>query len=387
MKIPGEKKKKILESAIKTFSEKSFSGSTVAEIAKGAGIGASGLYTYFKTKEKILFTIIENFLDLSCSQLEEHLEGIHSAENKLRKAIWFHCNSYSKSKKEIKIILEARSYPEFYKSSAYISLKNYAKIMTDIIEQGMSEGVFCKIFSPATLRDVILGTVDHIAINWIIKDSINSLNQAEDIYEMVMNAVASNNIKKKSLNKKEIKKKKIIDAATSIFAEKGLGGTSMLEVAKRAGVGEGTVYDYYKNKENLLVNIPVKKFGDLYGNISEKKPERRIKVIISEIFKFYNNEKNYSTILVFMLRTNKKFHKSQSNKILDDIFEIIKDLIKKGQKDKIFRENINFNLCRDFIFGTIDHILIPWIIFNRNYDLIKMGEEFSVLFINAIKRQ
>lgn len=161
----------------------------------------------------------------------------------------------------------------------------------------------------------------------------------------------------------------------------------MLEIAKKAGVGEGTVYEYYKNKENLFIDIPVKKLGDLYSNISENNPERQIKVIISKIFKFYNNEKNYSTILVFMLRTNKNFYKSKSNKILDNIFEKIKCLIIKGQKDSIFSENINFNLCRNFLFGTIDHILIPWIIFNRDYDLIKMGEEFSILFINAIKKQ
>ncbi|MDY6789910.1 MAG: TetR/AcrR family transcriptional regulator [Thermodesulfobacteriota bacterium] len=203
---------------------------------------------------------------------------------------------------------------------------------------------------------------------------------------MVMNSVKPDNIQKKPLSKKEVRKKEIIIAATAIFAIKGFSGTSMLEIAKKAGVGEGTVYEYYKNKENLLIDIPVKKLGDLYSNISENNPERKIKVIISKIFKFYNNEKNYSTILVFMLRTNKNFYKSKGNKILDNIFEKIKYLIIKGQKDNIFSENINFNLCRNFLFGTIDHILIPRIIFNRNYDLIKMGEEFSVLFINAIKK-
>ncbi|MDM8526553.1 TetR/AcrR family transcriptional regulator, partial [Desulfococcaceae bacterium HSG8] len=310
MKESEKKKSSILESAIKVFAEKGFADATVSEIAKGAGLGASGIYIYFKGKENILFTIIENFLIESSSDLKDHLEGIRGAENKLRKAIWFHCKAYSVNKKKIKIILESRSYPRFYNSDAYIALKKYAGIITDIIREGISEGTFCGASSPMILRDMLLGTVDHIAINWSVRDTPNSLEQAEMIYDMFMNSVRPLSKEKNFLSKKDEKRKRIINSATSLFAEKGFNDASMLEIAKKADVAEGTVYEYFSNKENLLVSIPVEKLGQLYNNISENAYERKIREIILKIFQFYNNEKNYSTILVLMLRTNKKFHKS-----------------------------------------------------------------------------
>ncbi|MGB9499397.1 MAG: TetR/AcrR family transcriptional regulator [Dissulfuribacterales bacterium] len=379
------KKNIILESATKIFSEKGFADATISEIAKGAGLTSSGIYSYYKNKEDLLFTIIENFLTKSISGLKEHLQGIQGAENKLRKAIWFHCKSYSGNKNEIKIVLESRSYPRFYKSTAYPALKQYAGIFTDIISKGILDGTFSSVSSAMILRDMILGTVDHIAINWTMKDAPNSLDQAEKIYNLVIQAVQAVPKEKNHLSKKAEKSKKIINSATTLFAEKGFNDTSMLEIAQKSDVAEGTVYEYFRNKENLLISIPYEKLTSLYDNVSGNSLEKKIKKIIFNIFEFYYAEKDYSTILVLMLRTNKQFHRSQSNEIIDNLFSLIENDIKKGQAENIFKDDLDINLCRDLLFGTLDHIMIPWIIFNRHYDLREVGSEVSDLFINAIR--
>ena len=152
------KKQDILDSALRVFFRKGFAKATMAEIAKGAGLTGSGIYNYFQGKEALLFTIIENFLVKSRTELRSHLQGISGADNKLRKAIWYHCTAYSSSKKEIKIVLEARSYPRFYQSSAYVALKRYARIITKIIEEGIAEGEFAGISSPMILRAISAST-------------------------------------------------------------------------------------------------------------------------------------------------------------------------------------------------------------------------------------
>jgi len=86
-----------------------------------------------------------------------------------------------------------------------------------------------------------------------------------------------------------------------------------------------------------------------------------------------------------MLRPNKKFYYSESNKILDQIFDLIQKIIVKGQATGKFKKNLDPEAYRSLLFGSIDHIIIPWIIFDRKYDLIKVGNEVSKLFINAIK--
>lgn len=385
MKSEQKKKKVILESATRVISEKGFVNASISEIAQGAGLAASSIYRYYKSKEELILALMEDFLIESSTALHDHLEGIRGAENKLRKAIWFHCRLYSSNKKTIKILLEVRSYPRFYKDTGYDALKEYAGMFTQIIKEGISDGTFSGLSSPGILRDIILGTVDHIAIHWTIRNLPSSREQAEIIFNLVMDSVRQENRNKKLLTKKDKKKAKIINAATELFAEKGFKNISMLEIAKKVGVAEGTVYEYFRNKENLLISIPSKKLSELYDNVSGDSPERRIKNIIAIIFQFYANEKSYATILVLMLRINTKFYKSEGSRIIENIFGIMEEVIIKGQKQQIFKSDLNMEICRNLFFGTLDHILIPWIMFNRHYDLPKIGKEVANIFVNAIR--
>lgn len=380
------KRLNILVSATQIFADKGFEQATILEIAKGAQIAASGIYTCFNSKEEILFTIIENFLTTSTYGLREHLEGIQGAINKLRKTVWFHCKSYSSSRKEIKIILESRSYPLFYNSLAYEKLKQYSSIFTNIIEEGIADGVLYNISSPRILRDMILGTVDHVAINWTMKNGPSPLEITEHFFDLITNAITRKEENFIQVEKKELKRRQIINVASQMFAKSGYKDTNIAEIARTAGVSEGTIYEYYQNKENLLINIPEDKLCKLLAQLRNT-PENELRKIIHALFNFHNEDRNYSTILVLMLRPNKNFYYSESNKILDEIFEVIQKNIHIGQKDGSFKKDLDPSVYRALLFGSIDHIIIPWIIFNRNYDLIQMGNEVSRLFINAIKSE
>src|SRR6056297_2859438 len=225
MKKSEYRRQVILDSATRVISGKGYPDATVSEIAKGAGMAPSGIYTYFKSKEELLFAIIENFMTACRDGLKDHLAGIQGAENKLRKAVWFHCKVYSGNKNEIKIVLESRSYPRFYTSSAYEALRQYAALITGIIQEGMNDGTFRELSSPMILRDMILGTVDHIAINWTMKDAVNPLEQADQIADLMLSAVERSPHPRPAVKKKERKQKHIINAAISLFAENGFNDT------------------------------------------------------------------------------------------------------------------------------------------------------------------
>ncbi|MBU3917270.1 TetR/AcrR family transcriptional regulator, partial [bacterium] len=383
--IDPEKRKKILTSATRVFSEKGFVDATIFDIGNGADIVASGVYKHFSGKEEILFTIIESFLTESFEKLSDHLEGIRGAENKLRKAIWFHCKEYSKNKQLIKIVLESRSYLRFYQSTAHEAMRRYAALYTDMIREGMDQGEILGLSSPELLRDMILGTVDHIAINWTMKDAPNTLDQADKIFEMVMDAVRPVSDPGRPLSKKDAKRARIIEVASDLFAEKGFNDTSMMEIAKVAEVAEGTVYEYFGNKEQLLITIPNVKLGELHNHISGVDVEKRLRIIIADIFHFYQKEKQFTKILVLMLRANRRFHFSESNQIIDSLFGVLSDLIRCGQKARLFKDDLDLSICQHLLFGTVDHVIIPWIMFERDYDFKSIGTAVADLFINAIK--
>ena len=184
---------------------------------------------------------------------------------------------------------------------------------------------------------------------------------------------------------KEAKKMDILHAAMHVFAKKGVVKTKMIDIATIAGVGKGTIYEYFRSKEDLMVGIPHEKLNRLYESVSGNSVEAKMRNLISRLFNFYADEKDYATVLVLMLRTNKKFHHSKSNKIIDRLFKIIEAVIRKGQEQNIFVKDLDLGICRNFLFGTLDHVMIPWIIFGRSYDLRLLGSEVSDLFIKAIR--
>lgn len=374
-------------SAVQAFSEKGFSNTTISDIANGADVVASGIYKHFAGKEEILFTIIENFLSESYVKLSDHLEGMVGAENKLRKAIWFHCKIYGSNKAVIKIVLESRSYFRFYQSSAYEAMKRYAATFSSIIKEGLQQKEFSNLPSPGLLRDMILGTVDHIAIDWTIKDAPNALDQAARIFDLVMDAVRPLSDPIKPISKKDHKRNRIIDAATTLFTEKGFSDTSMLEISQAASVAEGTVYEHFGNKEQLLISIPNEKLSELYSDIANDAVERKLRVVIADIFSFYQKEKQFTKILVLMLRTNRQFHFSESNQIIDRLFDVISRLIRQGQKESLFKKDLDIAICKHLLFGTVDHVIIPWIMFERDYNFQEIGGWVANLFIHAISNR
>ncbi len=380
------KRTSILNSANKVFSEKGFFQTTISEIAKGAGIADSAVYRYFKGKEEILFAIPEEQMNLYLSNLDDQTEGIKGAENKLRKLIWYHCKFFTTHRAYTHVLLlECRSNTRFYGSKAYELIRKYSQIIIRIIEEGIQEGRISDSVSPRLLRDMIMGTIDHAALDWIFKNAPSPLEQAENISELILNSARSNIGHGNELDSKAKKRKRIIEAATRIFAEKGYEGATISEIAKEAEVADGTIYDYYESKENLIVNIPEENLKELFHYIDETSPEKKLERMILFCFRFLNNNRHFTSILVLMLRSNRKFYKSESDKILGKIRDRIGDIIVEGIKQSVFLRDIDIPTFHHLMFGTIDHIIIPWVIFKRKYSLLEVGEEASKLFVDAIR--
>jgi TetR/AcrR family fatty acid metabolism transcriptional regulator len=380
------KRTSIVESATRVFSEKGFFESTISDIAKGSRMADSGVYKYFKGKEEILFTIPEEAMKIYLSNLDDQIEGIKGAENKLRKLIWYHCKYFTTNREYTHVLLlECRSNTRFYNSNAYKLIQDYSKIIIDIIGEGMREGIICELVSPGLLRDMIMGTIDHAALNWIFKNTPSPLDQAENISELILNSFRSNKSLGNKLDSKARKRKRIIEASTKIFAEKGYDGATISEIAKEAEVADGTIYEYYQSKENLIVSIPEENLVKLLSYIDETSPEKKLERMILFCFRFFNNNRYFTSILVLMLRPNRKFYKSESDKILGKICDKITEIIVKGREQGVFSKDFDILTFHDLVFGTIDHIIIPWVIFKRKYNLFQVGEKASRLFINAIR--
>jgi len=160
---------KIVEALRSLLMEKEFNAITWSDIAQTAGVNEGLIYKYFKDKRNLLHKVLEEYFKEYLAKLENDLKGIDGALNKLRKLIWSVINASNEDRVFAKIIfLEVRNFPGYFESQSYRLVQDYAQMIKELIEEGVRTGEIRKDISPWHLRQVILGSIEHLCLPGVI---------------------------------------------------------------------------------------------------------------------------------------------------------------------------------------------------------------------------
>ena len=190
---------KIAKSFITLLEKKEFTAITTAEIARKAGVTEALIYKYFKDKRDLLHRVLHEYLDQYLLQGERDLEGVEGALNKLRTLIGSHLDVYSTHRVFAKILLlEVRSHADYYKSETYGLVKRYSGAVLEIIEEGIRSGEIRDDISPVLIRQVILGSIEHVCLNGVIFDrELAPGALMEDLCRAIFTGIESSGAKRK----------------------------------------------------------------------------------------------------------------------------------------------------------------------------------------------
>jgi TetR/AcrR family fatty acid metabolism transcriptional regulator len=339
MKI-DDKRAKILAAAEEIMSKKGLAESTISEIAREARVVDSIIYQFFKGKEDLLFSVPGERMKEVLALLDEQLQGIRDDESRLSKMIWFHLRYNDTHPGYARILLlECRSSKDFYTTPAYQLIRKYAGILLNILRQGVENGQFRPDLDIRLMRDVVLGTLDLETISCLASGEIErSATDLDDIMSLVHAIITPR--KESELNKAA----RILIASERIFAEKGFARAKISDIAKLAQVAEGTVYEYFENKEDLLLSIPIKRFEQYLDALPEvfqiKNPLRKLKAFDS-------------------LRTYSR---------------VIEEIIEEGKSEGSFRSDVNARVFRNMFLGIFSHLALRWVVLGKSSDIDKMQE-------------
>lgn len=167
---PG--KIKIMEALKSLLREKEFAAITWADIAGRAEVNEGLIYKYFKDTRNLLIQVLEEYMRGYVDRMAVDLKGIEGAPNKLRRFIWSSIHFYSSDRVFSRILLiEIRSFPDYFHSEAYRLVQAYSGILTEeIIEEGIKQGEIRDDVSAGHIRDIVLGSVEHLVLPGIIFD-------------------------------------------------------------------------------------------------------------------------------------------------------------------------------------------------------------------------
>lgn len=394
----SEKKKTILKSAEMLFSTHGFNRTTVADISQESGIHEASIYSYFGTKRNILFAIYANYLQNAIESLNEHFQGMKEPGPKLRKSIWHYLADMNNNQYYARtLIMAQRENPDFYSSEQVRYIKEYSSLVLGVIITGQKEGFFLKDLSPRLIRNMAMGTGVFTVFDSLIHNRPYDPNEMSDIiYQLVINAtcvdspVAENSGKMTRSEKTELRRSQIIETSTQVFSNKGFSNATISEVANHANLGDATLYEYFNNKEAILMGTAETYLQNLVSDEdinlrNSSKPERALRKLIWRwIWQLYTYEE-FSRVLVLELFRNIRFYSSPGYKYLVSFHEKIRETVQQGQKEGIFIEDVPFPTYFHMITGTFDQFLLSQFLLNRPPLGIAELNDTVDSFVRAIK--
>lgn len=194
------------------------------------------------------------------------------------------------------------------------------------------------------------------------------------------------------INRESEKKRRILNSAIKIFGEKGFQNATISEIAKEAGIGDATIYEYFKSKEDILLEIPVEVTKELIPQLNDhmmgiKGALNKLRKFIWWWLNYVEKNPGYGAIVLLELKTNKNYVSTDAYQAARNFYQIVLDIIKEGQEEGSIKKDINIYLARSICVGALEHIIIRWLLKERRYSLIQYADELADLLIDSFRTQ
>jgi TetR/AcrR family fatty acid metabolism transcriptional regulator len=188
---------------------------------------------------------------------------------------------------------------------------------------------------------------------------------------------------------KNSKYHRILEAAVKIFARQGFHQSTVAQIAKEAGVADGTIYLYFKNKDDIMVHFfgfKAKQVFDRFhaevarGADSVEKLRNLVRVHLSEF------QRDPDMAIVYHVETHQisRLAEDQIRAMGKMYHDIISDIVEEGQQEGLLRRDLYLSLVKRLILGAVDETIGAWLHSGRSYDLISMADPLADLFIKGI---
>ena len=186
------------------------------------------------------------------------------------------------------------------------------------------------------------------------------------------------------------KREAILRAAIQVFAEKGYFNSKVADIAGAAGIADGTVYLYFKSKDDILHSIFDRAMAEFIAEgkreIEELKgPEEKLRRIAELHLEKLGANREMAIVFQVELRGSTKFMEEFSAAGFAEYLDIIRETITEGQRSGVFRDDIKPVVCAKVLYGALDEMVTNWILSKKQYPLAPLAGEVLKIFFGGVR--
>jgi TetR/AcrR family transcriptional regulator, fatty acid metabolism regulator protein len=185
------------------------------------------------------------------------------------------------------------------------------------------------------------------------------------------------------------KREAILRSAVKVFARKGYFNSKVADIAGDAGIADGTVYLYFKSKDEILHSIFDQAMEIFIAEGQREiadltKPEDRLRRIAELHLERLGADRDLAIVFQVELRGSIKFMQEFSAAGFADYLDIIKKTIDDGQRSGAFRTDVKPIVAAKILYGALDEMVTNWILSKKEYDLSPMAEQVLKTFLGGM---
>ena len=163
------------------------------------------------------------------------------------------------------------------------------------------------------------------------------------------------------------KRGRILEAAVRVFADKGFYNAKVSEIARLAGVADGTIYLYFRSKDDLLISI----FEDRMEQVNENAraaiagdlaPLDKLQRLLSQHLSLCEDNPLVAEVLTVELRQSTKFLKEYKHSKFGEFLKLVAQPIEEGQRSGDIRADVDAHFAARALFGAVDELVRAWLL-------------------------
>ena len=185
------------------------------------------------------------------------------------------------------------------------------------------------------------------------------------------------------------KPQQIIAAAIRVFARSGYYNSRVSDIAREAGIASGTIYLYFKTKDEILVTLFREKMAEWVALVrqelaAERNPLAKIRKIVALHFKVLEENPDLAEVVQVELRQGQKFFRGASAHEVSAYFDVINDVLEEGVGAGLIRRDLPVKVATKMLFGAMDQLATSWVLGKRGYRLTEAAEPVATIFLQGV---
>lgn len=185
------------------------------------------------------------------------------------------------------------------------------------------------------------------------------------------------------------KRQAILDGAVRVFAAKGFFNATVAEIARAAGVADGTIYLYFKSKDELLLSVFDEKMRELCESARSAVADapsaaEGLRRMIALHLQAVESNPSEAAVLIVELRASNAFVREAEKPALREYLQLYASLVKAGQESGELRSDVHPAAVKRAMFGALDEIALGWLLARRKFDLARTAREMAEMFVRGL---